>query len=348
MKTILTLLGLTVYFCFPAFTQDINTEKLDRFFDSLENNHQTMGSFAIAKNGKIVYSRSVGFSAIDSTQKIPATNMTLYRIGSVTKTFTATMIFQLIEEGKISLYTTLDQYFPQIPDSKKITIDMLLRHRSGLYNYVIYQQDSGWIKRPQAKESILDIIATGKPSFPPNRQVAYCNSGYFLLKCIIESINGLSYNENLQNRICMKLQLKNTLSPPDGQPKDNEALSFSLVDNKWVLIIDNYFPNITGVGDILSTHSDLLIFMDALLDGKLTAVNSLHSMKDFRGSGVFGRGIMKINYEKLSGFGHRGDTFGTHTAVARIVDDSLTFASCINGHVVEPRDINIGVLNACY
>ncbi|HTE29542.1 MAG TPA: serine hydrolase domain-containing protein [Chryseolinea sp.] len=348
MKTILTILGLTIYFCFPAFSQDINAEKLDKFFDSLENNHQTMGSFAVAKNGKIIYSRSIGFSSIDSTQKISATKETLYRIGSVTKTFTATMIFQLIEEGKISLHTTLDQYFPQIPNSKKITVDMLLRHRSGLYNYVIYQQDSEWIKRPQTKESIVAIIATNKSNFPPNKQVAYCNSGYFLLRCMIESITGLSYNENLQKRICTKLQLKNILSPPDNQRRDNEALSYSLTDNKWVLISDNYFPNITGVGDILSTPTDLLIFMDALLDGRLTSIKSLASMKDLRGSGVFGRGIMKINYDKISGFGHRGDTFGTHTAVARIIDDSLTFSSCINGHVMEPRDINIAVLKVCY
>src|SRR5687767_56856 len=98
MKTLLTILSITILFCFPAFSQEINVNRLDKFFDSLENNHQAMGSFAIAKSGKIVYTRSIGFSSVDSSQKISATNETLYRIGSVTKTFTATIIFQLIEE----------------------------------------------------------------------------------------------------------------------------------------------------------------------------------------------------------------------------------------------------------
>lgn len=348
MKFILTVLSLIVLFNFPGFSQDINAKKLDSFFDSLENNKQVMGSFAVAKNGKVVYTRSVGFSTVDSSEEITATNETLYRIGSVSKTFTATMIFQLIEEEKISLTTTLDQYYPQIPNSKKITIEMLLRHRSGLYNYVNNQQDLDWIKRPQTKEAILDEITNGKPNFLPNKRVAYCNTGYYLMTCMIEKITGQTYNENLQKRICSKLQLSKTFSPPDNAHRNNEATSYRLEDNKWIKITDNYFPNIVGVGDILSTPTELAIFIDALLDGKLTSPTSLTSMKDLRGSGVFGMGIMKINYGKISGFGHRGDTFGTHTAVARLADDSLTFSSCINGNVVEPRAINIGLLNIFY
>lgn len=348
MKFILTVFSLALLSNLPVFAQDINAKKLDLFFDSLENNKQVMGSFAVAKSGKIIYTRSVGFSTIDSSEKIATANETLYRIGSVSKTFTATMIFQLIEEGKISLATTLDQYFPQIPNSKKINIEMLLRHRSGLYNYVLFQNDSDWIKKPQTREAILDVIANGTPNFSPNKKVAYCNSGYYLLTCLIEKLTGETYNENLKKRICSKLQLNKTFSPPDNEHRDNEATSYNLANNQWTKIADNYFPNIIGVGDILSTPTELIIFMDALLDGKLNSPKSLASMKDLSGSGVFGMGIMKIKYDKISAFGHRGDTFGTHTAVARIVGDSLTFSSCINGNVVDPRDINIGLLNILY
>jgi D-alanyl-D-alanine carboxypeptidase len=91
-----------------------------------------MGSLTISKNGKVLYSRAIGYSSISENEKKPSTNLTKYRVGSISKMFTATMILQLIEEGKISLTATLEAYFPTLPNADKITISNLLNHRSGL------------------------------------------------------------------------------------------------------------------------------------------------------------------------------------------------------------------------
>jgi CubicO group peptidase (beta-lactamase class C family) len=348
MKKQLLVLALAGLSSFPGISQDLNTNKLNAFFDSLELNQQVMGNFAVAKNGKIVYSRSIGYSVITGDDKVKLDSAAKFRIGSVTKTFTATMIMQLIDEGKLSLNTTLATYFPQIPNSGKITIEMLLKHRSGLYDYVNGSPDREWIKKPQSKDNILQEIVKGTPGFSPDKKVAYNNSGFYLLASIIEKITGHTYNENLQERICSKLQMNNTYSPVDNELKINEANGYKLEDGKWVQVADNYFPNIVGVGDILSTTSDLIVFINALLDSKLTSKKSLNLMGGFGCKNCVGMGLMKFPFYKRTGSGHRGDTFGTHTIVAKFPDETITIAGCINGTVLKPNDINIGILSICF
>jgi len=101
-------------------------------FDRLLEKNQGMGSITLAKDGKVLYTRSFGYGQITETIKKPLTEATRYRIASITKTYTAVMIFQLIEEGKLKLDDHLDQFFPQIPNAGKITIAQILNHRSGI------------------------------------------------------------------------------------------------------------------------------------------------------------------------------------------------------------------------
>src|SRR5436190_10371425 len=94
------------------FGQSLNKIKLDSLFDVLSGANKAMGSVAISKKGKIAYRRSIGYSSYGEGQNILSSEKTKYRIGSVTKIFTATLIFQLIEEKKIRLSTTIDKFFP--------------------------------------------------------------------------------------------------------------------------------------------------------------------------------------------------------------------------------------------
>ncbi|MEP7257115.1 MAG: serine hydrolase domain-containing protein [Flavitalea sp.] len=346
-KIYLLLLLLTGLFSSSLFSQKINIKKLDGLFDALSINNKAMGSIAISKNGKVVYTRSIGLNNIYNKGKTAASEKTLYRIGSATKMFTATMIFQLIEEHKISLSTKLDKFFPQIPNSRSISIETLLNHKSGLYDYINDQKDLTWITRPQSTKIIIEKITKGKPNSLPNEKFKYSNSGYFLLANILLKVTQQGYNENLQKRICSKIQLRNTYSPLTNELKNNEAGSFSFANGEWTKMTDIYFPNVVGIGDILSTPSDLIKFDEALLGGQLISEASLKSMKTFTDYG-FGMGIMKVPFYKKVGFGHAGDTYGTHSVVANFTSDSLTFAACINGEVFPHNDISIGILSICF
>jgi CubicO group peptidase (beta-lactamase class C family) len=101
-------------------------------FEVLEKNNKFMGSIAVSQDGKLLYSNAIGYSDIESLKKANA--KTKYRIGSISKMFTASLILKAVEENKLSLKQTLDKYFPQIENSTEITIENLLSHKSGIHD----------------------------------------------------------------------------------------------------------------------------------------------------------------------------------------------------------------------
>ena len=106
---ILSAFLLTFALFSAVSAQTVDKARLDLFFDRLAEKNQAMGSLAIAKDGKVLYTRAIGYSQINSTEKKRATTATRYRVGSITKMFTAAMIFQFVEEGKLKLSDTLDK-----------------------------------------------------------------------------------------------------------------------------------------------------------------------------------------------------------------------------------------------
>jgi CubicO group peptidase (beta-lactamase class C family) len=109
IKTLFAAL-LTLVLFTTGYSQTLDKAKLDQFFDRLAEKNKAMGSVTLAKDGKVLYSRAIGYSQISDSQKKPSTAATRYRIGSVTKMFTAVMIFQLVENGKLKLSDTLDKF----------------------------------------------------------------------------------------------------------------------------------------------------------------------------------------------------------------------------------------------
>src|SRR5690554_5933894 len=111
-----------------SVAQSIDRAKLDNYFNALEENNKFMGSVAVSQNGDIIYTNSVGYA--DFENKVKANEETKYRIGSISKTFTAVLVLKAVEENKLELDQTIEKFFPTIKNAKKITIENLLRHRS--------------------------------------------------------------------------------------------------------------------------------------------------------------------------------------------------------------------------
>lgn len=326
--------------------QQLNVQKLDSLFDILSINNKTMGSVEIIKNKNIVYKKAIGFSEINESKNTLINDKTLFRIGSTTKMLTAIIVFQLIEEGKISLDTKLESFFPEVPNSDKISISTLLKHRSGLYDYVNDTENNEWLKIPQKEKTILDTIVNGINHFEPETSFSYSNSGYYLLTKIIEKTEKKDFSSVLKKRIIKKLKLKNTYSSKNNFISKLESKSYSF-DNKWIPISDFYFPNVIGVGDVVSNTSDLNLIIKALFEGKLISNSSLLMMKNI-GEGGFGMGLMKTPFKKHSGFGHGGDTAGTHSIVTYFPEDDLSLAIIINGQVMSRNEIGLAVLKICF
>ena len=341
MKSLLCTLFSIVLSIGLSFSQTINKEKLDSLFNVLSEKNKAMGSIAISKNGKILYSKAIGYGFISDSEKIASTINTEYRIGSISKMFTATIIFQLVDEGKINLTTTLNSYFPSLPNAKKITIENLLDHRSGLHDFTQDPDYEEWMTQPKTHDEMLALIAKGKSDFKPDKKSMYCNSNYVILGYIAEKICNKPYKDILKERIISRINLQHTYCGDKTDIKKNESYSYQL-GNGWEQEPSTDMSIPGGAGSIVSTPSDLTQFIEALFSNKLISQNSLTEMKTIKGE--YGRGIYKRQYGEKKGLGHGGAIDGFNSSLIYF-EDSLTLAYCSNGTVYPLKDIINGTLN---
>lgn len=339
------ILFLTVFSFRNVTAQEINKPKLDSLLNILAEKNKAMGSLAIAKNGTVVYSKAIGYSSISGSEKKPATTLTKYRIGSISKMFTATMIFQLIEENKISLNTTLDNYFPTIPNAGKITIGNLLNHRSGIHNFTSDPDYISWMTQPKSQEEMIAVIAKTQPDFQPNEKTSYSNSNFVLLGYIIEKLTKQSYAENLKERITSKIGLANTYYGGKTNVNNNESFSYQFI-NGWDQLPETDMSIPGGAGSIVSTPTDLTQFIEALVTLKLVSNASLVQMKTVTDG--LGMGMMQIPFYSRIAFGHNGAIDGFVSNVAWFPEDRIAVSYCTNGMVYPLNDILIGVLSICF
>ena len=324
------------------FSQSFNKPKLDSLMDVLAEKNRAMGSLTISKNGVVVYSRAIGYSYISGNEKLPATNQTKYRIGSISKMFTATMVFQLIEDGKLSLTTTIDKYFPQLPNANKITISNLLNHRSGLHNFTDDPDYLTWMTQPKTQDEMLAIISKGGIDFQPNEKFSYSNSNYVVLGYIIEKVSKQSYSKYLSNKITSKIGLSNTYVGAKIDTKKNEGFSYRF-SNSWEQGPETDMSIPAGAGAIVSTPTELAKFIESLFSLKLVSNTSLSQMKTLTDG--FGMGMFQIPFYEKRAYGHNGGIDGFASNLAYFPEDSLALAYCTNGQVYPLNNILIGVLS---
>lgn len=326
---------------FAGFVQTINKAKLDSLFISLADNNKGMGSIALSKNGKLLYSTTIGYSLYSKETKILSTGDSKYRIGSISKIFTATIIFQLIEEGKISLASTLDNYLPQYPNSSLITISNLLNHRSGIRNInTIVSKET-----PRTQEEMLKIIAEKAPKYKPGKRSSYSNANFLLLGYVIEKVYGKSYADILQERIVSKIGLRNTYYGHKTDIEKNECFPYKFVKD-WEQQPETDLSIPGASGGLVSTPSDIVAFIDALFAKKLTNEHSLEQMKTVRDG--FGMGFMEFEFEGKKALGYTGGIDGYESVAAYFPVDSLAIAYCSNANIYPVKSIVIGALNIYY
>jgi D-alanyl-D-alanine carboxypeptidase len=346
MKHILILIifsGLIYPIKFRA--QIVNTKKLDSLFDVISNNNKGMGSICIYKSDKSIYKRNFGYAKLTHGQESFINDNTLFRIGSITKVFTATMIFQLIDEKKITLDDTISKFYKDQKYLEKITIGNLLNHKSGLHDYTTNDDYDTWSKKAVRPENVLSRIFIDTLEFEPSKKYAYSNSNYFLLGDIIEKVTGKSYEYNLMNRICLKVNLKNTFTEQFNTKKINESHSFEL-DTNWNYLLPTHMDVAGGAGQIISTTEDLCKLNYALFNSSLTSRKSLMNMMTINEG--YGMGLLRMPFYKRNGYGHNGAIDGYAANLVYFPEDSISIAYCTNAQVYPLNNIMIGVLSIVF
>jgi D-alanyl-D-alanine carboxypeptidase len=342
-----TIIALALFT--TAHAQTLDKTKLDQFFDRLAEKNKAMGSLAIIKDGKVLYTRAIGYSQISDTGKKLLTTANRFRIGSITKMFTATMILQLVDEGKLKLTDTLGKFLPQVPNANKITILQILSHRSGIPNISRPQNAQGNVNTtPMTKEEHLALIVKATPDFEPDTKSLYSNSGYFILGLIIEKLTGKSYEAVLQEKIARKIGLRDTyVATGNIDVNKNESLTyFILPGGDWKQVPETHPSLLFSAGAIVSTPNDLAKFIQALFDGKVLSTKSLDQMKTMRdGEGL---GMVTFTFAGKTFYGHTGGADNYGAWLAYLPEEKLAFAYTTNAKVYPVKDIVSGVVDIYY
>ena len=321
-------------------------QRIDSLLTYLEDNHKFMGSLAIQEGDNLVFAKAYGYSDVATKRK--ADKETKYKIGSITKTFTAVVIMQLIEEKKLKLETNLAAFYPKIKNADKITIEALLHHRSGIPDYI--NQDSitsEELKATDLKEVIFIKIKNYDSLFEPDSKFQYSNSNYYLLGGIIEQLTKKSYAENIEKRIIKKIGLKNTLYPTQGaQLANNESFSFLYNGSEWEPVNEWKNDIAYAAGEIVSTPSDLTQFIHALFQGKLIKKTSLAQMTIMKDG--YGKALIQFPFGERRFYGHTGGIENFRSNVGYYPSEQLGVSLIVNGDNFNRNDIMIGILSIYY
>jgi CubicO group peptidase (beta-lactamase class C family) len=257
---------------------DLKTTEMQYKIDALVNeyvvDHQFMGSVLVAEKGKVVFVK--GYGLADVEKNIPNTPETKFMIGSITKQFTAMLITQLVEKGKLKLDNTISDFIPEFPKDigDKITVEMLLCHSSGLilpegierYYYATSKEE--WL------QEYLKQLSEEGLRFEPGKGYGYSNGGYFILGLIIEKVTGKSYEEVLAEQILKPLGMTQTGCDRKGLVVENRAISYAKLRDRyitWNEETNSYDPAVWGFGcgNLYSTVGDLFKFSKALSTNRL-------------------------------------------------------------------------------
>jgi CubicO group peptidase (beta-lactamase class C family) len=323
----LTLLCLST----TSYAQLEQKKTLDRLCTWLADQSQGMGSIAVARNGKIIYANAFGYRAQVANRPLPPNVNTKYHIWSITKMYTATMILQLADEGKLSLEVKLSRFFPHVANASSITIRQMLAHKSGIHDFTQIS-DSSARPRGDARQEMVSTIAAQQPEFVPGERFQYSNSNYLLLGYILEDIEQAPFATILSKRILNHLGCKNTFYQKNTVDTiQNRAQAFQFTNSHWQSVEEGSFgTNVPGAaGSIVSTPTDMAIFITALFTGRLIPPTKLTEMTTT--DDLYGLGIMKMPHDDLQGWGHGGGYIASHAMLVYYPQDSLAIAYCTNG-----------------
>ena len=328
----------------PAFNPaSFSVERMDRLFTVLAENDRAMGSVSIFMDGNEVYSNQIGYK--DLGNGLNHDRNTEFRIGSISKTFLAAVIMQMVDEELLTLDSMLSDFFPEITNSGNISIKHMLQHRSGIFSYTDDETFPDWMHSLQSKTDLLQRIAGYESIFEPGTDESYSNSNFFILALIAEIIDGNTYDRIIERRTAEPLGLQNTHVGGTVNPIRNEALPY-LFTGEWIQT-ETFHPSVLlGAGDIVSTPFDLNVFFNSLMSGNVVSENSLNEMKT--AETVFGLGLVPVPFYDRIAFGHTGGMPGFQAVTVYFPLDMISVSYTTNGVRFPQNDILIGVLSIIY
>jgi CubicO group peptidase (beta-lactamase class C family) len=253
-----------------AFAQADKATQIDELMKAYQGYRQFNGAVLVAEGGKVIHKKGYGLANME--WNIPVEPDTRFRLGSITKQFTAMLILQLAQEGKLKLDGHLSDYLPDYrkDTGARITIHQLLNHTSGIPSYTGLPKFFSDVSRdPYSVSDFVKLYASGDLEFEPGTKFKYNNSGYFLLGAIIERVTGKTYEQALQERIFTPLGMKNTGYDHHDTILAKRAAGYEKTPDGFANApyLDMSLPY--AAGSLYSTVEDLYLWDQALYTDKL-------------------------------------------------------------------------------
>jgi CubicO group peptidase (beta-lactamase class C family) len=312
-------------------------DRMDQIVRSYSDNHQFMGSVLVAQGEKVVFEKSYGNANLE--WNIPDDSLTKFRLGSMTKQFTAASILLLEERGKLSTDDHVKKYLPDAPAAwDKVTIYNLLTHTSGIPSFTSFPDYHSSEATPTTPKALVDRFRDKPLEFQPGEKWNYSNSGYVLLGYLLEKISGQTYADFVAQNIFKPLGMKDSGYDSNSAVILHRATGYTPSPGGPVNsgYIDMTIP--FSAGALYSTTHDLLMWEQGLYGGKILSAASLKKMTTPYKEN-YGCGLMITTTKGHLEYEHGGGIEGFNTEMAYYPDDKLSVIVLANLNGGAPGDI---------
>lgn len=335
---VLVLVAVTGTSCGTKSFSPETQKRLEQVMDRKMKDYDVPGMVVgVWVPGQGTWVKAKGKADLETGQELKSTMK--FRIASITKPFTTTLLLLLVDDGKLSLEDRLSKYFPDVPNSENITVRQLCNHTSGLFDFEDDEKFDDTVRnKPLAKwtpRQLVDIGISHDPYFAPGHGYHYSNTNFILLGMIIEKVTGSTVARELDKRIFDRLGLKNTSLPrgPDITGEYSHGYYNDYNDGKLVDITRTDQSAYWTTGAIISNLDDLAIWAKVLADGKLLSRRSHLGQMTFvevPGGEAFSEKY-GLGVAKLKGWvGHDGANYGYHSSMFHLPSEDATIIVLTN------------------
>ena len=309
----------------------------DRHLSQLAEADKFSGTVLVAKGGRVVFAKGYGWA--NREHDIPNIAETKFRLGSITKPFTAMCILLLESDGKLAVTDPVNKFVEDSPDAwKGITLHHLLTHTSGIPGFTEFPDNLQHERLPATAEKTVNRFRDKPLKFPPGERFNYSNSGYVLLGYIIEKVTGQKYEEVLQEKVFEPLGMKNSGYDHPAKVLPRRAAGYALNNGAIVNCVHFEMDTPHAAGGLYSTVGDLLLWDQALYTEKLLPRETLVRMfTAVKGGYAYGWNTGESSNRRFTG--HGGGIAGFRTMLLRYPDDKVTVIVLSNFEMANPEEI---------
>jgi CubicO group peptidase (beta-lactamase class C family) len=278
------------------------SQRIDSLFAASAGGKGPGAAVLVLRDGAVVHSKAYGLASVE--QAVPNTPSTRFRLASVSKSFTALLVLQLVEQGRVRLDDPLEKFLPGAVGGDSMTIHHLLSHTAGMPDFMSFDEA---LKLPR--------------EYPPGDRLNYSNLGYTALGRVIEKVTGKPYESVLREAILDPLGMKDSGAGWQALPPQNRAVGYLFDPAEKTMTLADTTDADPPSGGLYSTAEDMARWVKGLLDGRIVSPATLEkawtpvALNDGR-RGAYGYGFMLAPYRGLSQVAHGGDISGFNSFIA--------------------------------